>query len=230
MEVDNELIIESFHQYISDEQYPCVAARAAAARKNIECLVVEHMECPKDDRTILEFLYRFISEFRKSQTLLHSAAVIFRWPETMTEETFDTLLWHRLQALSNLDAVQYGYDKRVSARPSDATFSFSLGEEAFFIIGMHRGSSRPSRQFHYPTIVFNPHAQFEELRKTNKYEKMKHIVRQRDILYAGSINPMLADFGESSEVYQYSGRHYNHEWTCPLKITHAGSDDHPTAK
>jgi FPC/CPF motif-containing protein YcgG len=77
-------------------------------------------------------------------------------------------------------------------------------------------------------MVFNPHAQFEELRKTNRYEKMKNIVRQRDILYSGSVNPMLADFGEASEVYQYSGRQYDGQWSCPLKVTHAESKNNST--
>lgn len=36
--------------------------------------------------------------------------------------------------------------------------------------------------------------------------------------YSGSINPMLEDFGTSSEVYQYSGRKYDAEWRCPLKF------------
>ena len=78
-----------------------------------------------------------------------------------------------------------------------------------------------SRQFKYPTLVFNPHAQFEQLRKTAKYDKMKLAVRKRDMAYSGSINPMLEDFGKVSEVYQYSGRKYDETWQCPLKINHA---------
>ena len=78
-------------------------------------------------------------------------------------------------------------------------------------------SSRLARRFRYPTLVFNPHQQFEELRATAKYDMMKNVVRKRDVAYSGSINPMLQDFGESSEVYQYSGRKYDDTWQCPLK-------------
>jgi FPC/CPF motif-containing protein YcgG len=70
----------------------------------------------------------------------------------------------------------------------------------------------------YPALAFNPHAEFQKLRATNHYESMKEIVRKRDIAYSGSINPMLSDFGEASEVYQYSGRNYNEDWKCPLQI------------
>ena len=95
-------------------------------------------------------------------------------------------------------------------------YSFSLKEEAFFILGLHPASSRRSRQFKYPALIFNPHAEFEKLRKSDRYTKMKEVVRKRDVEYSGSINPMLADFGEASEVYQYSGMQYNAEWTCPI--------------
>ncbi len=104
--------------------------------------------------------------------------------------------------------------------PSAPEFSFSLKEEAFFIIGLHPASSRPARQFKYPALVFNPHLQFEQLREANKYQSIKYAVRKRDIAYSGSINPMLTDFGEASEVYQYSGRKYDEQWQCPLKIKH----------
>ena len=73
----------------------------------------------------------------------------------------------------------------------------------------------------YPALVFKPHAQIEELRKTGKYGTMKGVVRKRDIFFSGSVNPMLEDFGVASEVYQYSGRKYDDTWQCPLKINHA---------
>ncbi|MBA4168378.1 MAG: YqcI/YcgG family protein, partial [Chitinophagaceae bacterium] len=109
---------------------------------------------------------------------------------------------------------------RVCADPHDASFSFSLKEEAFFVIGMHRDSSRASRRFRYPTLVFNPHDQFVKLRAANQYKRLQQIVRKRDIAYSGSVNPMLDDFGNRSETYQYSGRCYDGSWKCPLKIHH----------
>jgi hypothetical protein len=221
---------ERFRNFIGNESYPCVAARAALAREQISVLVVDHIGCPKDDASILDFLYSFIYKYRKATTALHSAAVIFRQPPAISEEEFDRLLWQRLQSLSSMDALRFPYDRRVNRDPMAADFSYSLGEEAFFIIGLNPGSSRPSRRFSFPTIVFNPHEQFETLRKGHHYEKMKNIVRKRDVIYSGSINPMLADFGEASETLQYSGRQHSEEWTCPLKITHERTEDHPSPK
>lgn len=229
-EIEPKSIIKEFQDYINDKAYPCVAARAAMAREHIPCMVANYMACPKDDRNILQFLYHFVDDFRSATTTFHSAAIIFKGPELHSEEIFDSLLWQRLQSLARLDAENCVYDNRVNADPSSSDFSFSLGGEAFFIIGLHPASSRLSRQFKYPTLVFNPHAQFEQLRKTDRYENMKHIIRQRDIAYSGTINPMLADFGQSSEVYQYSGRQYDSEWQCPLKINHAEIKHHSAPK
>jgi len=85
------------------------------------------------------------------------------------------------------------------------------------VIGLSPNSSRDARRFRYPVIVFNPHAQFEELRSLKRFEKMKNIVRKRDVELSGSINPMLQDFGADSEVYQYSGMQYDRNWECPYK-------------
>lgn len=222
---DADHIIDNFHEFIGQDSYPCVAARAAMMRRQIPCLVVDHMGCPSQDRRILSFLYKFISAFRNAHTSFHSAAVIWRNPRPLSEPQFDELMWRRLQALSELDAARFPYDRRVASDPKDPNFSYSLAEEAFFVIGLHPASSRRSRQFEHPALIFNPHIQFDEMRKRNQYEKLKKIVRSRDILYSGSVNPTLSDFGEAPEVYQYSGRQYDNTWTCPLKVTHEKSEN-----
>lgn len=211
-------IIEQYLGHITNGSFPCIAAKAAVAKQQLQCLVVDHMACPKDDAPILQFLYDFVDHYRHSATLYHSAAVIFKGPVTLTEEDFDQLLWTRLQALHRLDAKNFNYDPRVACDPKSPDFSFSLKEEAFFVIGLHQGSSRHARRFKYPVLTFNPHAQFEELRDLNKFENMQRVVRKRDLEQSGSVNPMLKDYGEVSEVYQYSGRHYDNQWECPLKI------------
>jgi uncharacterized protein len=222
-----EGILADYFQFLRDKAFPCVGAKSALASDRIRCLLVDHMACPKEDGKILEFLYDFVDEYRDSPGIFYSAAVLFREPKLMSEEIFDLLLWQRLQALSDLDAKNYAYDPRVNPSPASANFSFSLKKEAFFIVGLHSASSRPARQFSYPVLTFNPHAQFEKLRKTDRYERIKKIVRKRDLALSGNPNPMLQDFGKSSEVLQYSGRNYNPEWQCPLNIQHERSNHHP---
>ena len=219
MENNNEIINE-YLDYIGNKEFPCVAAKAALGRDQIKCFVANNMMCPADDEIIINFIYDFIDQYRMSSELYHSAAVIFKGPLHLDEALFDKMLWQRLQAISNIDAQHYNYDERVNADPASSEFSFSLKKEAFFIIGLHPSNNRSTRQFKYPALVFNPHAQFQQLKETAKYTNLKNVVRKRDIAYSGSVNPMLEDFGNASEVYQYTGKIYDHTWECPLKINH----------
>ena len=229
IKTDKQIFIEEYLSFLETKDFPCIAAKAAHEKHLIKCMVADNMACPKDDGAILLFLYDFVDAFRNSTEMYNSAAIIFTGPQIINEGMFDTFLWQRLQALEILDAENYKYDNRVEADPVSAKFSFSIKEEAFYIIGLHAASSRQARRFIYPTLVFNPHAQFEQLRASSKYEAMKSTVRKRDIAFSGSVNPMLDDFGDASEAFQYSGRKYNDDWKCPLKITHATTKHNPSA-
>ncbi|MCJ8153050.1 YqcI/YcgG family protein [Chryseobacterium sp. SSA4.19] len=215
---DQALIAEdAFKAFVDDASFPCVAAKAALNKDQMKLFVAGHIACPKDDQQILDFIYDFVDTYRNADNHFHTACVIFPDAHGVDETLFERFLWMRLQALSDLDAKNYSYDRRVSSDPQSDLFSFSLKEEAFFIIGLNPSSSRLARRFKYPAIVFNPHAQFEELRELKRYDKMKNIVRKKDVALSGSINPMLDDFGAASEVYQYSGMQYNDSWKCPFK-------------
>ncbi|CAN5454782.1 guanitoxin biosynthesis heme-dependent pre-guanitoxin N-hydroxylase GntA [soil metagenome] len=217
---DDQRVIEDFKAFLSNKEFPCVAAKAALNKDQIRFFVAEHMACPKDDRAIFSFLSGFADDFRHMDSQFNSAVVLFKEPGNLSEEMFDSLLWKRLQSFSDTDSKINSYDKRVSSDPASPGFSFSINEEAFFVIGLNPQSSRLARSLKYPALVFNPHAQFEQMRLSGNYEKMKKIVRKRDLAYSGSVNPMLRNFGELSEVYQYSGKEYEPGWNCPLKINH----------
>jgi FPC/CPF motif-containing protein YcgG len=218
---NEEEIIKEWQAHLEDKAFPCVAAKAALAKEQLDVFVAGHMACPKDDTAILDFIYGFVDRYRQSDKMFHSAVIIFEQPDVYDEKMYSHFFWNRMQALSNLDAEKYEYDHRVDADPLSEHFSFSLKEEAFFVIGLHPAASRPARRFKYPAMVFNPHAQFEQLREAGQYDKMRNIIRKKDSELAGSINPMLRDFGEASEVYQYTGQKLDNKWTCPLHINHA---------
>lgn len=224
-----EEIIRSFYDFIKVKEYPCIAAKAAAAHDNIMCMVGASMEDSSDDHNILSFLYQFVDDYRNSERAYHTAAVIFEGPLHLDEEQFDQAFWKKLQSLANLDAVKYPYDDRVSSDPQSPHFSFSLKGEAFFIVALHPNSSRKARNFNHPMLVFNPHQQFEMLRKNRHFEPMKDAVRKRDLHFSGSVNPMLEDFDVLSEVFQYSGKVYDEHWKCPLHITHGQPGNHSTS-
>ncbi|MEO8076362.1 MAG: guanitoxin biosynthesis heme-dependent pre-guanitoxin N-hydroxylase GntA [Acidobacteriota bacterium] len=113
------------------------------------------------------------------------------------------------------------WDQTVSADPDDPRFAFSFDGTALFVIGLHPGSSRLARRFDWPALVFNPHAQFDRLRRDGLYERLRDRIRARDIALQGNLNPNLADFGARTEARQYSGRDTTDAvWQCPFHRRH----------
>lgn len=216
MDISENIICNEFSAFLRSEDFPCVAAKHAAGKEQIKIMLAGHMGCPGDDHAILSFIYSFTEMYREARPGFYSAAVIFRQPQSFTEDEFDALMWERLKALRALEARRFAHDSRVNENPASPDYSYSLMEEAFFIIGLHPQNSRVARRFAYPVLVFNPHGQFAGMKNDQRYEKMKAIVRKRDLAFSGSVNPMLTDFGEVSEAYQYSGRQYE-AGVCPFR-------------
>jgi len=84
------------------------------------------------------------------------------------------------------------------------------------VVGLHPRASRRARRFAAPALVFNLHDQFERLRADGRYETLRRTILARDLAFSGSLNPMLARFGEVSEARQYSGRAVEPGWSCPF--------------
>ena len=143
----------------------------------------------------------------------------------MSEAHFERLLWGHLQQMHEIDVEFFGWDPTVSPDPEDNQFSFSIGGRAYFVAGLNPRASRKARRFPHAALVFNLHQQFERLRERGKFEMIKNMIRARDMAFQGSINPVLEDFGVSSEARQYSGRAVEDNWRCPFRpvdADHAG--------
>jgi len=216
MELEVTLIEDEFYSFISQKDFPCVGAKTALTRNNIHLSQYGDLLSSDSDVELLANLYEFIENFDINTDMYSSFVAVFDSSRDLSEVCFEKALWQKLQALHDLDSKLYPWDKNVSANPADSDFSFSLGQHAFFIIGLNPYSSRKSRQFAYPAIVFNLHRQFEQLRRDGKFEQFRDHIRQRDEQYSGSKNPMLASYGEDSEALQYSGRHIEDGWQCPF--------------
>ncbi len=66
-------------------------------------------------------------------------------------------------------------------------------------------------------LAFNPHAQFRRLTEDGLYERLRTVVRDRDIAIQGHVNPMLAEHGDASEAAHDSGREVFAGWDCPFR-------------
>ena len=207
-----------FEEFVRNEQFPCVGAKSALARDALTVIGASDIRRTTNDLDIHRALSEFGAGLDIESPVVSSFAVVFDGPEELSEEEFEAALWDRVQALHNLDvATGTPWNDDVDDDPNSPHFSLSLAGEAYFVIGLHPRSSRPARRFPRPALVFNSHAQFEKLRRDGRYDRMKDIIRQRDVALAGDTNPMLADFGRASEARQYSGRAVDREWQCPFE-------------
>jgi FPC/CPF motif-containing protein YcgG len=203
-------------QQIFGEYYPCVGALSAFARKCYRFGLFPELASDSAVRAVCHDLYEFCHEFPIIDDHLITFIAMFRGPAIESEPHFEDLLWSQLRAMHAIDSDFFVWDKSVDSDPENNNFSFSIGGRSMYVIGMHPKASRLARTVRYPTMVFNLHEQFERLRARGKFETMKQIIRARDMVFQGSINPMLKSFGESSEARQYSGRAVPDNWVCPF--------------
>lgn len=220
MQIDDcevEKLGTMLRDWIAEDGFPCVGAKSALARDTLEIEVASRINSGWDDLRIHRRLLEWSRASRDDPETLRSLAIIFAGPDNIDETAFETALWQRLQSLADKDHwLGQNYDPDVSPDPSDPHFSLSFGGEAYFVVGLHPGASRPARRFAYPAMIFNLHEQFEKLREKGRYERMREAILTRDVALAGSLNPMLTRHGEASEARQYSGRAVNEDWQCPF--------------
>ena len=205
---------KDFRDFIVTENHPCVMAQTVFSMDHVDFHTYEELGTRDAAKEILEDLKKYISNYDFESNDFFTFVAAFKDSRTFSEEEFEKLLWQQLNFLHEVDDT--AWDKNVSDDPRDGNFSFSLGGRAFYIVGLHPNSSRKARQSPYPAMAFNLHWQFEKLREMGTYHTVRNKIRERDSELQGSINPMLRDFGETSEARQYSGRKVGEEWKCPF--------------
>lgn len=215
---------DQFLRRIRASDFPCVGAKAALGKAQIEVHVARDLTSAWDDLPLYRHLRQFAESYTRRRRLFSSFAVVFDGPVTLDEAGFEHHLWARLQSLHDKDIWHHQrHDPRVDADPSSPHFGMSFGGEAFFVVGLHPRASRIARRFPHPTLVFNLHDQFERLRRDGRYQPMRDTILTRDVALSGSINPMLATHGSVSEARQYSGRLVDASWQCPFQPQHSGT-------
>ncbi|MDC0886791.1 guanitoxin biosynthesis heme-dependent pre-guanitoxin N-hydroxylase GntA [Altererythrobacter sp.] len=225
---DDARLADAFRDYVEDRAFPCVGAKSALATGSLNIKLCHDITSAWDDLAIHRDLLTWSREYAiakdSGQARFRSLAIVFRQSRAMSEKVFERYMWERIQSLSDKDDwLEQPYDTSVSADTDDPHFGLSFGGQAYFVVGMHPGASRPARRFERPAMVFNLHDQFVQLRESQRYERMRETILERDKALAGDINPMLTRHGEASEAAQYSGRQVGDEWECPLRKR--GRDD-----
>jgi len=161
-------------------------------------------------------VFTFVQEQMELDELFTTFVASFIGPQSADEKSFERLLWSQLQSLHEQDRVHHTWDPSVASDPQDPRFAFSFAGRAFFIVGLSAGSSRWTRRFAWPTLIFNAHYQFDRLRERGKYTLMQQAIRTREQVLQGNVNAALSNFGETSEARQYAGRMVEEDWQCPF--------------
>ena len=214
---DPDVLRESLLRHIGAAAFPCVGAKSALATDALQIITGWDITSAWNDVAIHDGLLEWSFAYAGDPSGLRSFAVVFEGPADLSEEDFEKAMWERLQSLAAKDEWRgQEYASQVSSDPADPHFSLSFGGQAYFVVGLHPNASRPARRTQYPTLVFNLHDQFERLRASQKYDRMRAAILDRDRALAGDVNPMLARHGESSEARQYSGRVVDENWVCPF--------------
>ena len=211
------MIHDAFRARVLDPAFSCLGAHSAVGSGRYRFGLYGRLGEAAGTHRLARDLAIFVASRRPADAVHFSTFVAaFTGPLAVSEERFETLLWAQLQALHDVDSRDHDWDASVSADPDDRRFAFSMGGRAFFVVGLHERASRLTRRFAWPTLVFNPHDQFRELRAAGRFERIQEMIRQRERALQGSINPMLGDFGASPEARQYAGRAVETGWRCPF--------------
>jgi uncharacterized protein len=217
VDFDNDRpVATAFRDMVLTPQFPCVGAKAALSKEQMDILACRDITSGWDDLRIHPALLEVIDRYTTDNRIFRTLVVVFEQSPALSEDAFEEALWQRVQSLADKDDWKgFPVDHTVSPDPDSPHFSLSFGGKAFFVVGLHPASSRPARRFVHPALVFNLHDQFEQLRAEGRYEKLRASIIERDVALAGNENPMLARHGEVSEARQYSGRPVGSDWECP---------------
>ncbi len=205
----------AFRDFVNEPRFPCLAGKGVVRASGHTSGVYGALGSSRSTQALAVDLERFVRDAADDEVKLHAFVAVFPSSSYDDEGGFERDLWSQLQRLNDRDASA-PWDASVSDDASDPGFAFSFGRRALFVVGLHPRSSRIARQFRWPALVFNPHRQFERLRETGRFERLRAAVREREIALQGSLNPNLADFGVQSEARQYSGRATEAAWACPF--------------
>lgn len=207
------VLSDAFRRLVSTRGYPCVMATSVLRRGQF----TPKTYGPLGSAAAADGLTGDLAAFARApepERGYRSFLAVFRGAAPATEKSFENALWTTLRALHARD--EDPWDPAVASDPRDPAFSFSFAGRAFYVVGLHPHASRPARRCARPALVFNLHEQFEQLRREGRYDKVRSLIRDRDRAFAGSVNPMMENFGERSEARQYAGRAVDDDWQCPF--------------
>lgn len=202
---------------VTQKNYPCIAAIQSFYRDDYQVGFYGSFGSGKNWHSLRQDLLSFLSRQKKTGSKYLSFWAVFE-PELFSELEFETALWRELSFLTSEEERESDWPNLEMSDPDTPSFRFALDGSEFFVVGMHSQSSRLARRWSSPALIFNVFSQFETLKLEKKYDTMVATNRIRDVLFQGSINPMVEQHGEQWEAIQFSGRKNEGSWQCPFQF------------
>lgn len=214
----NHSNLAQIKDFVLQKNYPCVAAIKSVLAEEYIVRHYEDFGTGLSWRDLRRDLESFIIEQEKTNSTYLTFWAVFSDSGPMSEQVFEKAMWNELSHLTSVEKREKDWGKMNVSSPEDPGFCLSLNGKAFFVVGLHPGSSRKGRQFAKPSLVFNVIQQFENLEIAGEYEPMKTAIRKRDRLFQGSVNPMVEAHGDHWESIQFSGMKSDTQWKCPFRF------------
>jgi len=208
---------DALRALVLNDHFTCHGGKSAVRQQQYRFGLYDQIGSAGAAAGLARDLTQFVLDFAIHDGTFSTYLASFTGPNPADEPAFEILLWRLLQQLHDLDAPHHAWDPAVDADPDSPEFAFSFAGTAFFVIGLHAGSSRAARRFAWPTLVFNPHRQFEALRHNGRYTRFQEVIRRAETELQGTVNPMLGTHGSVSQAAQYSGRRVEDGWHCPFQ-------------
>lgn len=217
MESQANEVSGALKEFVIGSRFSCVGGKAAYKRGAVVHRHYGRLADSEECHLIYRDLVQFTEDGDDIDKHYATFAASFDTPRRVSEIEFEKLLWKELQLLHEIDRAHYRWAPEAASDPASGMFAYSLGGKAFFIVGLHLNSSRHTRRFEFPALIFNSHIQVDRLKEIGTFERMRRVIRRNEMKLQGSLNPMLSDFGDLSESRQYSGRAVEREWRCPFQ-------------
>lgn len=216
---DRAAIHETIRSFISQLDYPCVAAIRSVTRKDYMIGIYDQFGSGSHWQQLRVDLDAYLRKQRATQSRYLSFWAVFTPDPSIpdNEIQFEDKLWRELSLLSSEEDQPLDWGN-YSSDPSDPAFCVSLMGEKLFVVGLHPQSSRVARRFSYPALVFSAMSQFDQFEKDGNYTTLVNTIRRRELKFQGSINPMVLAHGDVWESIQYSGRDNPDSWKCPFQL------------
>jgi FPC/CPF motif-containing protein YcgG len=203
---------------LTQKNYPCTPALRSFNRGEYQVGLYKGFGKGLKCADLRQDLLYYIQKQRETMSPYLTFWAVYDDPKKMTEDDFEINLWNELSFLTSEDMRGIDWPENKNSNPDDKDFSFCLGGEAFFVVGLHPQSSRIARQFKWPTLIFNLFSQFELLKIQGSFFPAVRNSRARDTKLQGSPNPMAVKHGEVWESIQFSGKENPSSWKCPFRF------------